>query len=65
MVGLLLGERLSIGPLLVDLAAFVRLANLERLAKSKLLLGLLGEVVGVRDALVLGLAGFLARSVLG
>lgn len=50
-------ERLGVGPLLVDLGALVGLADLEVLAQSQFLLGLLGEVVGVGDALVLKLSG--------
>lgn len=61
---LLLGvESDSALPLLVDLAALVGTTGLE-LAKVELLLGLLGEIVGVRDRLVLRL-GLLLSAVLG
>lgn len=43
-------------PLLVELAALVGLTDLVA-TKSELLLGLLGEVVGVRDGLVLRFSG--------
>lgn len=49
-------EGLGASPLLVELAALVGLTNLV-VAKAELLLGLLGKVVGVGDALVLGLGG--------
>lgn len=48
-------ESLGVGPLLVGLAALVGLADLEALTKTELLLGLLGKVLVVRDALGLGL----------
>lgn len=54
---LILDESLGTGPLLVDLAALVGLADLQVTAKSQLLLGQLSEVLGVRDALVLSLSG--------
>lgn len=51
----LFGNRLGIGPLLI-LLAFVWLTGLRDTGtKSELLLGLLGEVVSVGDAVVLGL----------
>ncbi len=53
---LLVLESLGASPLLVELAALVGLTDLVT-AKSELLLGLLGEVVAVRDTLVLGLSG--------
>lgn len=49
---LVLGDGLA--PVLIRLGALVSLANVE-LTKRELLLGLLGEVVGVGDAVVLGL----------
>lgn len=55
ILSILLEEWLGGGPLLVGLAALVGLADLK-LAKSKLLLSLLGEVVLVGDVLVLRLA---------
>lgn len=51
---LLVLEGLGVGPLLVELAALVGLADLETRLESGLLLSLLGEVVVVRD-LLLGL----------
>lgn len=57
-------EGLGISPLLVDLAALVGLADLEVAVETSPLLGLLGEVFGVGDALVLGLGGLLASGVL-
>jgi hypothetical protein len=51
---LLVLEGLGVGPLLVELAALVGLTDLEARLKSGLLLGLLGEIVFVRD-LLLGL----------
>ena len=51
---LLVLEGLGVGPLLVELAAFVGLTDLGARLKSGLLLSLLGEVVFVRD-LLLGL----------
>jgi hypothetical protein len=65
ILGLVLLKSLGASPLLVELAALVGLTGLEGTAKSKLLLGLLGEVVGVGDALVLGLGGLLAGGILG
>lgn len=53
---LLLLDLLGVGPLLVLLAALVGLAKLESaVVKSGLLLSLLNKVIGVRDAVVLGL----------
>jgi hypothetical protein len=50
---LLLGKGFGVGPLLVLLAAFVWLAGFwDSGAKVELLLGLLGEVISVRDAVV-------------
>lgn len=68
-VGLLLDESLGAGPLLVSLAALVGLADVGTTAESQLLLGQLGEVLGVRDALVLllgdlGVLGILSGSLL-
>lgn len=57
VVLIVLAQGLGAGPLLVGLAAFVRLANLEVVAKSELLLSLLSEVFGIGDMLVLGLGG--------
>ncbi|KAI6772621.1 hypothetical protein HG530_003579 [Fusarium avenaceum] len=51
---LLVLEGLGVGPLLVELAALVGLADLKTRLESGLLLSLLGEVVVVRD-LLLGL----------
>lgn len=52
-----LGDRLSVGPLLVLLAALVGLAGLrDPGTELELLLGQLGEVIGVGDAVVLGLS---------
>lgn len=64
VVLLLLLERLSGGPLLVELAALVGLTDLEAGVKSSLLLGLLGKVLCVRDVLLLGLGGFFASGIL-
>jgi hypothetical protein len=53
---LILVDRLCIGPLLVILGAFVGLAGFwDACTKSKLLLSLLSEVFGIRDAVILGL----------
>ena len=53
---LFLSESLSVGPLLVLLAAFVWLAGLRDTGtKGKLLLGLLSEVISVGDGVVLWL----------
>lgn len=58
---LVLVEGLGSGPLLVELAALVGRADLGCLgSECELLLGQLGEVVDVRDALVLGLGGLLS-----
>jgi hypothetical protein len=59
LVLLALDELLGVGPLLVLLGALVGLADLQGvfLLESELLLGQLGEVVGVRDGLVLLLSG--------
>lgn len=57
VLALILDESLGGGPLLVGLGTLVGLADLEVVAKSKLLLSLLGEVVLVGDVLVLGLGG--------
>ncbi|KAK8114092.1 hypothetical protein PG999_006161 [Apiospora kogelbergensis] len=56
-IGLFLDKSLGAGPLLVGLAALVGLADIGTAAKSQLLLGQLGEVLGVGDALVLLLLG--------
>lgn len=64
VVDLLLLEGLGGLPLLVELATLVGRAELNAVLKGKLLLGLLDEVVGVRDALVLGLSGFPGGSIL-
>lgn len=45
-------------PLLVELAALVGATDIEVRSNGELLLSLLGEVVGVRDALILGLGVF-------
>lgn len=63
---LVLGQSLGVSPLLVNLGSLVGLADLEALSNGELLLGLLGEVVGVRDALVLLLGHLLSvLSILG
>lgn len=56
-VGLFLDKSLGAGPLLISLAALVGLADVGAATKSQLLLGQLGEVLGVGDALVLLLLG--------
>lgn len=58
-------ESLGVGPLLVELAALVGPTELEVALEGELLLGLLGEVVSVRKALVLGLGSLLGSGVLG
>jgi hypothetical protein len=63
-VGVVLLDELLGGPLLVDLGA-LDLADGQVAGKGGLLLGLLGEVVGVRDVLVLGLGGLGVLSILG
>lgn len=61
---LLVLEGLGVGPLLVNLGALVGLTDLQATVKTELLLGELGEVIGVRDALVLRLSSLLASGVL-
>lgn len=65
VVRLLLLEGLGLSPLLVGLGALVGSTGLEAGVKLKLLLGLLNEVVGVGDGLVLGLGVLFASGVLG
>lgn len=62
---IILLESLGVGPLLVELATLVGLADLEFSFESGLLLGLLSEVVGKGDALVLGFGGLLDGAFLG
>lgn len=62
---LLLLEGLGTGPLLVELAALVGLSDANASVESTLALGLLNEVLGVGDALVLGLLGLNGSGVLG
>jgi hypothetical protein len=62
---LLLLERLGVSPLLVELASLVGGSDLDLRFESSLLLGLLDEVVGVRDALIFGLNGLLGSGILG
>jgi hypothetical protein len=62
---LLVLEGLGISPLLVDLGALVGLTDLQAGIKAELLLSQLGKVVGVGDALVLGLSGLLTGGILG
>jgi hypothetical protein len=50
-------ERLGVLPLLVELATLVGLANVKGVFEAELLLGLLSEVLGVGDGLVLRLGG--------
>ena len=65
VVLLLVLEGLGALPLLVELAALVGAADAQAALEGELLLGLLGEVVGVGDALVLGLGRLLGSGVLG
>lgn len=62
-----LDQFLGVGPLLVLLGSLVGLTDLEGvlLLESELLLGLLGEVVGIRDGLLLLLSGSLVGGILG
>ena len=55
LVILLLDQGLGAGPLLVNLAALVGLADRQGGVERQLLLCLLGEVVGIRHVVVLGL----------
>jgi hypothetical protein len=57
-------EGFGVGPLLVELGALVGLADLEASVEAELLLGELSKVVGVRDALILGLSRLLASTIL-
>lgn len=50
-------EGLSVGPFLVELAALIGLTDLEAGVKGCLLLGLLSQVVLVRDALIFRFGG--------
>jgi len=61
----LLLERLSVGPLLIELASLVGGSDVKVSLEASLLLRLLDEVVVVRDALILGLSGLLSSGVLG
>lgn len=61
---LVLLESLGIGPFLVELATLVGPTDLEATLEGEFLLGLLGEVVDVRDALVLGFSWLLAGAIL-
>lgn len=63
VVGLL--EGLGASPLLVELATFVGLTDLEAGINVELLLSLLGKVIGEGHALVLGLGGLFASGIFG
>ncbi len=64
LIIILLDKRLGRSPLLVGLGALIGLAHLQRVVgfESQLLLGQLGQVVGIRDTLVLRLSGSLLLS---